>query len=99
MREQPAADDSPRRLTILVYHEDRLAVRFVRGFPPAYSGEAGERVRTLVEADGLRYNPWSLEVREGGLHHDSDHWFLTSVLLGTGLAQAGFRMASFNEPG
>ena len=84
--------------TILVYRGDRLAATFVCGAPPVYHGVAGERVRALVEADRLRYNPWALEVRDSGLYHDTPWWFLASVLLGTGLAQASFRVASFGEP-
>ena len=61
-------------------------------------GEVGERVRALVEADRLRYNPWALEVRDSGLYHDTAHWFLASVLLGSELGRAGFRVLSFGEP-
>ena len=68
------------------------------GVAPVYHGELGERVRALVEGDRLRYNPWDLEVRDGGLYHDTPHWFLSSVLLDSGLGQAGFRVASFGEP-
>ena len=51
-RDAPAA-----RPTILVYRGDQLAATFVCGAAPVYHGEAGERVRALVEADHLRYNP------------------------------------------
>ena len=83
--------------TILVYRRDRLAATFVCGAPPVYHGAAGEQVRALVEGDRPRYNPWALEVRPSGLYHDSAEWFLASVLLGSGLAQAGFRVATFGE--
>ena len=83
---------------ILVYRGDRLAAAFVRGAPPVYHGGAGERVRALVEGDHLRYNPWQLAVRDGGLYHDTPWWFLASVLLGSGLGRAGFRVLSFGEP-
>ena len=83
-RDAPAA-----RPAILVYRGDRLAATFVCGAPPVYHGAAGER---------LRYNPWALEVRDSGLYHDSPSWFLASVLLGSGLARAGFRVLSFGEP-
>ena len=86
------------RLTILVYRGDQLAAAFLCGAPPVYHGAAGERVRALVEADRPRYNPWALEVRDSGLYHDTPRWFLASVLLGSGLARAGFRVASFGEP-
>ena len=66
--------------------------------PPVYHGATGEGGRALVEAARPRYNPWALEVRASGLYHDTAHWFLASVLLGSGLAQAGFRVASFGEP-
>ncbi len=82
---------------ILVYSGHQLAAGFVCGAPPVYHGEVGERVRALVEADRLRYNPWALEVRDSGLYHDSPAWFLSSVLLGSGLGQAGFRVLSFAE--
>jgi hypothetical protein len=52
----------------------------------------------LVEADRPRYNPWTLEVRASGLYQDSAEWLLASVLLGSGLARAGFRVATFGEP-
>ena len=55
-------------------------------------------MRALVEGERLRYNPWEVEVRDSGLYHDSPRWFLASVLLGSGLARAGFRVASFGEP-
>ncbi len=55
-------------------------------------------MRALVEGERLRFNPWALEVRESGLYHDTAHWFLASVLLGSGLARAGFRVAPFREP-
>ena len=84
--------------TILVYRGDQLAATLVRGAPPVYYGEAGARVRASVEGDRLRYNPWALEVRASGLYHDTAHWFLASVLLGSRLGQAGFRVASFGEP-
>jgi len=84
--------------TILVYRGDQLAATFVCGAPPVYHGEAGERVRTLVEGERLRYNPWEVGVRDSGLYHDTPRWFLASVLLGSGLARAGFRMLSFAEP-
>ena len=84
--------------TILVYRGHQLAAAFVCGFPPRYCGEAGERVRALVESDHLRYNPWELDVRDGGLYHDTPWWFLASVLLGSGLGRAGFRVLSFGEP-
>ncbi len=84
--------------TILVYRGHQLAATFVCGSPPRYCGAAGARVRALVEADRLRYNPWALEVRDSGLYHDTPHWFLSSVLLGSGLGQAGFRVTSFGEP-
>jgi hypothetical protein len=84
--------------TIRAYRGDQLAAVFVCGAPPVYHGEAGEQVRALVEADGLRYNPWELEVRDSGLYHDSADWLLASVLLGSGLARAGFRVLSFGEP-
>ncbi len=84
--------------TILVHRGDRLAATFVCGAPPVYHGEPGARVRALVEAERLRYNPWEGEVRDSGLYHDSADWFLASVLLGSGLAQAGFRVLSFGEP-
>ena len=90
---------SGARPTILVYRGDQLAAIFVSGAPPVYRGEAGGRVRALVEADHLRYNPWELEVRDSGLYHDTPRWFLASVLLGSGLARAGFRVQSFGEPG
>ncbi len=86
------------RPTILVYRGDQLAATFVCGFPPRYCGAAGERVRALVEADRLRYNPWALEVRDSGLYHDTPQWFLASVLLGSGLGREGFRVLSFGEP-
>ncbi len=85
------------RPTILAYHGDQLAAVFVCGAPPVYHGAAGERVRALVEAERLRYNPWALEVRDSGLYQDSAEWLLASVLLGSGLARAGFRVASFGE--
>ena len=85
------------RPTILVYRGDRVAATFVHGAPPVYHGRAGKRVRALVEAARPRYNPWALEVRDSGLYHDSAAWFLASVLLGSGLARAGFRVASFGE--
>ena len=88
--------DAPPR--ILVYRGDRPAATFVRGAPPVYHGTAGERVRALDEADRPRYNPWALEVRDGGPHHDTAWWFLASVLLGSGLARAGFRVLAFGEP-
>ena len=88
----------PAQATILVYRGDQLAATFVRGAPPVYHGESGERVRALVEADHLRYNPWDLDVRDSGLYHDTPHWFLASVLLGSGLGRAGFRVLSFGEP-
>ena len=84
--------------TILVFCGDQLAATFVCGAPPVYHGRAGQRVRALVEDDHLRYNPWALEVRASGLYHDTPWWFLASVLLGSGLARAGFRVASFGEP-
>ena len=56
-------------------------------------------MRALVEAEHLHYNPWALEVRDSGLYHDTPSWFLASVLLGSGLARAGFRALSFGEPG
>jgi hypothetical protein len=86
------------RPTILVYRGDRVAATFVQGTPPVYHGAAGARVRALVEGDRPRYNPWALEVRASGLYHDSAEWFLAAVLLGSGLARAGFRVASFGEP-
>ena len=84
--------------TVLVYRGDALAARFVHGAPPRYHGAAGQRVRALVEGERLRYNPWALEVRESGLYHDSADWFLASVLLGSGLARAGYRVLSRDEP-
>ena len=57
--------------TILVYRGRQLAATFVCGRPPRYCGEAGERVRALVEADRLRYNPWALEVRDSGMRQNS----------------------------
>ena len=84
--------------TILVSRGDAPAATFVCGAPPVYHGEAGEDVRALVEGARLRYNPWALEVRNSGLYYDSPRWFLASVLLGSGLARAGFRVASFGEP-
>ena len=86
------------RPTILVYRGDQLAATFVHGAPAVYRGEPGERVRALVEGDHLRYNPWDLEVRDSGLYDDTPQWFLASVLLGSGLARAGFRVVSFGEP-
>ncbi len=86
------------RPTIQVYRGDRLAATFVRGAPPVYHGAAGEQVCTLVEAERLRFNPWAVELRDGGLYHDSADWFLASVLLGGGLARAGYRVLSFGEP-
>ena len=87
------------RPTILVYDGDRLAATFVCGGPPVYHGAAGARVRSLVEADRLRYNPWEVEVRDSGLYHDTAHWFLSSVLLGSGLSRGGFRVLTFGESG
>ena len=84
--------------TILVYWGDQVAATFVYGALPVYHGAAGERVRALVEDDRPRYNPWDLEVRDSGLYHDTARWFLASVLLGSGLGQAGFRVLSFAEP-
>ena len=85
------------RPTILVYRGDRVAATFVRGAPPVYHGRAGRRVRALVEPARARCNPWTQEVRAGGLSHDTGEWFLASVLLGSGLARAGFRVATFGE--
>ncbi len=85
-------------LTILVYRGDQVAATFVCGAPPRYQGAAGEQVRAVVEGGPLRYNPWELEVRASGLYHDTPRWFLASVLLGSGLGQAGFRVLSFAEP-
>ena len=85
------------RPTILVYRGDQLAATFVCG-APVYHDEAGEQVRALVEGERLRYNPWEVEVRDSGLYHESPRWFLASVVLGSGLARAGFRVASFGEP-
>ena len=85
-------------LTILVYRGDQLAAAFVRGVAPVYHGEPGEQVRALVEGDHLRYTPWQLEVRDSGLYQDTPWWFLASVLLGSGLGRAGFRVLSFGEP-
>ena len=90
----PAAADAP---TIRVYRGDRLAATFVCGAAPVYHGRAGKRVRALVEGDRPRYNPWEMEVRASGLYQDSVEWFLASVLLGSGLPRAGFRVASFGE--
>ncbi len=84
--------------TIQVYRGDRLAATFVCGAVPVYHGERGERVRALVEADRLRYNPWEVEVRDSGHYHDTPQWFLASVVLGSGLARAGFRVVSSGEP-
>jgi hypothetical protein len=96
----PRHDAPPgARPTILVYRGDRLAATFVCGRPPVYRGRAGRRVRALVEAARPRANPWTGEVRAGGLAHDSADWFLASVLLGSGLARAGFRVATFGEAG
>ena len=64
-----------------------------------YVGVAGQRVQALIEAKRLRFNPRSLEVRDSGLYHDSPHWFLASVLLGSELARAGFRVLTFGEAG
>ncbi len=89
---------SDARPTILVYRGDRLAATFVRGTRPVYHGAAGAQIRALIEDDRPRYNPWALEVRAGGLYHDTAWWFLASVLLGSGLARAGFRVLSFGEP-
>ena len=75
-----------------------LAAVFEYGREPVYHGEAGEDVRALVEGARLRYNPWASEVRDSGLYYDSPRWFLASVVLGSGLARAGFRVASFGEP-
>ena len=86
------------RPTILVYRGDELAATFVFGAPPRYHGAAGAVVRALVEGDHLRYNPWELDVRDSGLYHDTPRWFLASVLLGSGLGRAGFRVLSFGEP-
>src|SRR5215217_2963393 len=80
------------RPTIQVYRGDRLAATFMRGAPPVYHGAAGEQVCALVEGPHLRYNPWEVEVRDSGLYHDSADWFLASVLLGGGLARAGYRV-------
>ena len=93
-----ASDAPTARLTILVYRGDQLATTFVCGVAPMYHGELGERVRALVEGDHLRYNPWDLEVRDGGLYHDTPWSFLSSLLLGSGLGQAGFRVLSLGEP-
>ena len=93
-----ASDGPAAPPTILVHRGDRLAATFVCGAVPVYHGDPGERVRALVEADRLRYNPWEVEVRDSGLYHDTPRWFLASVLLGSGLARAGFRVASFGEP-
>ena len=93
------ASDTPATWpTILVYRGDQLAATFVCGAAPVYHDEAGEQVRALVEGDRLRLNPWELEVRDSGLYHDSPRWFLASVVLGSGLARVGFRVASFGEP-
>ncbi len=86
------------RPTIHVYRGDQLAATFVRGAPPVYHDALGERVCALVESERLRFNPWELEVRDSGLYHDSADWFLASVLLGGGLARAGFRVLSYAEP-
>ena len=85
------------RPTIVVYRGDHLAAAFVRGAVPVYHGAAGERVRAPVEGDRPRYNPWALEVRASGLYHDTAEWFLASVLPGSGLPAAGFRVLSFAE--
>jgi hypothetical protein len=37
-------------------------------------------------------------VRGSGLSHETAQWFLASVLLGSGLGRAGFRVLSFAEP-
>ena len=37
-------------------------------------------------------------MRDSGLYYDTAHWFLASVLLGGGLARAGYRVLSFGEP-
>ena len=89
---------SEARPTILVYRGDQLAATIVCGAPPVYHDEAGEQVRALVEGERLRYNPWEVEVRDSGLYHESPRWFLASVVLGSELARAGFRVASFGEP-
>ena len=68
------------------------------GALPVYHGAAGERVRALVGDDRPRYNPWDLDVRDSGLYHDTAQWFLASVLLGSGLGRAGFRVLSLGEP-
>ena len=81
-------------LQILVYRCDRLAADFACGAPPWYHGEADDRVRALVETDRLRYNPWVLEVHDSRLYHDREERFLASVLLGSRLARAGFRVLS-----
>ena len=92
----PLGSDAPP--TILAYDGDQVAATFVRGMPPVDHGAPGEQVRAVVEGDHLRDNPWDLEVRDSGRYHDTARWFLASLLLGSGLARAGFRVRSFAEP-
>ena len=70
---------------------------FVYGYPPLYYASDGAAVRALVEADRPRRNPWTGEARSGGPYDDSSAWFVASVLLGSGLARAGFRAISTGD--
>jgi hypothetical protein len=79
-----------------VYHGRVLAATLEYGGEPRYHGEAGARVRALLEAPRAVANPWTGETA-GGQRADTPAWWLASALA-AGLGPAGFALAATGAP-
>lgn len=68
------------RQHIDLYQNGALVARFTEGAATAdYFGAAGQIVRAKVEADHCTHNPWTGDLRYGGLQREDFLWLLSSV--------------------